>query len=103
VVENGRGPLRVGIFFVLVTSLVACNRDTAHNSGLEASNHLTRPPDTAQKTTRPDTLSHADPETLAVAAKDPAATGKIARIEPFRARLDSLLDSKNPEVLSMLG
>lgn len=90
--------MRVRILFVLATSLAACRGDSTRDNGLETSSHLALPSDTAQKATRPDTLLHADPETLAVAAKDPATTDQIARIEPFRARLDSLLDTRNPEV-----
>jgi hypothetical protein len=90
--------MRVRVLFVLLTSFVACKRDSAQDNSLEASSHPARPSDTAHKTSRPDTLLHSEPETLAVAARDPAATEQIARIEPFRARLDSLLDTKNPEL-----
>jgi hypothetical protein len=86
----------IRVVLILVTSLVACKRDSAHDNGLETSNHLASPSDSAQKATRPDTLLHADPETLAVAAKDPGRTDQISRIEPFRARLDSLLGTRNP-------
>lgn len=88
--------MRIRTLLVLATSLAACK--AGRDNGLETSSHLTRPSDTAQKAMRPDTLLHADPETLAVAAKDPAATDQIARIEPFRGRLDSLLGSRNPEL-----
>jgi len=54
--------------------------------------------DSLPNAARSDTLPQVSPETLQVSARDSAAREQITRIEPYRARLDSLLGTKGPIV-----
>jgi hypothetical protein len=83
---------------VVLALFVACKPDGAHNKSSDTASPSAHAAGAMASITRPDTLLQVGPETLAVSAKDPAATEQIARIEPYRARLDSLLDTKEPAV-----
>lgn len=90
--------MRATVISIVLASLIACKPDGAHEKTSETSSSSARAADLLASTTRPDTLLNVDPETLQVSAKDPAAREQVARIEPYRAHLDSLLDTTEPVV-----
>jgi hypothetical protein len=90
--------MRITVLSVVLASFVACKPGIARDTSSEPSSSSTRASAVLASTTRPDTLLHAAPETLEVSANDPAAKEQVARIEPYRARLDSLLGTKGPAV-----
>lgn len=90
--------MRATVLSIVLASLIACKADGAQEKSSETSSSSARAADMLASTARADTLLHANPETLQVSAKDPAAREQVARIEPYRAYLDSLLDTTEPVV-----
>src|SRR5688500_16629758 len=90
--------MRVSTLSVVLASIVACRSDRVHDRGSGTSDSSARRADSLATTTRSDTLPQVRPETVQVSARDSAASEQIARIEAYRARMDSLLGTKGPVV-----
>ncbi len=78
--------------------LLACGRNVEQQSGSAASSTSTLAKDSpaskeSPALSRPDTLPHVIPETLAVSPRDSAAITQVSQAESYRAAVESILGS----------